>query len=52
MNILFLLIGCSLIVAMVFLVAFIWFVKSGQMDDDYTPAIRILFDDKPKNKKT
>ena len=28
-----------------FLIAFIWFVKSGQMDDVYTPSVRILFDD-------
>jgi len=28
-------------------VAFIWSVKKGQYDDDYTPSVRILFDDKP-----
>lgn len=47
MNIIFLLIGCSLFLALGFLGAFIWTVKSGQMDDDYTPSVRILFDDKP-----
>lgn len=47
MNIIFLLIGCSLVLAVGFLIAFIWTVKSGQMEDDYTPAIRMLFDDKP-----
>jgi cbb3-type cytochrome oxidase maturation protein len=30
-----------------FLLAFVWTVKSGQMEDDYTPSVRILFDDKP-----
>ncbi|MEM1121897.1 MAG: cbb3-type cytochrome oxidase assembly protein CcoS, partial [Bacteroidota bacterium] len=25
--------------------AFFWAVKSGQYDDDYTPSVRILFDD-------
>ena len=35
----------SLIVAGSFLVAFIWAVKSGQYEDDYSPAVRILFDD-------
>jgi cbb3-type cytochrome oxidase maturation protein len=30
-----------------FLAAFIWSVKKGQFDDDYTPSIRILLDDKP-----
>ncbi|HRG94221.1 MAG TPA: cbb3-type cytochrome oxidase assembly protein CcoS, partial [Chitinophagaceae bacterium] len=27
--------------------AFLWGVKSGQFEDDYSPASRILFDDKP-----
>lgn len=47
MKIMFLLIGCSLVLALGFLLAFIWSVKSGQMEDDYTPSVRILFDDKP-----
>lgn len=47
MNIIFLLIGVSLVMALGFLLAFIWTVKSGQMDDDYTPSVRILFEDKP-----
>lgn len=42
----------SLIVALGFLVAFIWAVKDGQYDDDYTPSIRILFDeDNPTENK-
>jgi cbb3-type cytochrome oxidase maturation protein len=45
MTIIFFLILISLIVALGFLVAFIWAVKSGQYDDDYTPSVRILFDD-------
>lgn len=45
MNILYLLIGVSLIAALVFLVLFIWAVKSGQYDDNYTPSVRVLFDD-------
>jgi len=51
MKIIFLLIIVSLIVALGFLAAFLWAVKSGQYDDDYTPSVRILFDDeltKPK----
>lgn len=48
MSIMYLLIGCSLIMAIGFLAAFIWSVKSGQMEDDYTPSVRILFDDKVK----
>lgn len=45
MNIILLLIGCSLLVAVGFLFAFIWSVKSGQIDDTSTPAYRILEDD-------
>jgi len=51
MKIILLLIVVSLFVAMVFLFAFIWAVKSGQYDDDYTPSVRILFDDNPTKKK-
>ena len=45
MNILYLLIGVSLLAALVFLILFIWAVKTGQYDDNYTPSVRILFDD-------
>ena len=45
MNILFILIGVSLFAALIFLAMFIWAVKTGQYDDNYTPSIRILFDE-------
>jgi len=45
MNIMFLLIGVSLMAAMAFLFLFIWAVRRGQYDDTYTPSVRILFDD-------
>ena len=45
MSIIFLLIGISLLVALTFLAAFFWAVRSGQYEDDYTPAVRMLFDD-------
>lgn len=45
MSALFLLIIVSLIVAVVFLAAYLFAVKKGQFEDDYTPSIRILFDD-------
>ena len=48
MSALFILIGISILVAAGFLVAFLWSVKSGQYDDDYTPSVRMLFDDAPK----
>jgi len=52
MSALFILILVSLIVAVGFLAAFIWAVKSGQMDDDYTPSVRMLFDNEPPSTKT
>ncbi len=50
MEILFLLIGVSLLVAIGFLAAFFWAVKDGQYDDDYTPSVRILFDEEVKQR--
>lgn len=47
MSVLIILIIVSLTVAIGFLVAFVWSVKAGQYDDDYTPSVRMLFDDKP-----
>ncbi|MFU8844320.1 MAG: cbb3-type cytochrome oxidase assembly protein CcoS [Bacteroidales bacterium] len=44
MSVIFFLIAIGIFVAGGFLVAFIWSVKSGQYDDDYTPSVRILFD--------
>ena len=47
MSVLILLIAFSILIAGGFLIAFIWSVKKGQYDDDYTPSVRMLFDDKP-----
>lgn len=51
MSVLIILILVSVFVAGGFLVAFLWSVKTGQMDDDYTPSVRMLFDDELKSKK-
>ena len=55
MSVIYILITVSIFVAIVFLVAFIKAIKSGQYDDDYTPSVRMLFDDElikePKKKK-
>ncbi len=45
MKAIFLLILLSLVLAAGFLAAFFWAVRSGQYDDDYTPSVRMLFDD-------
>lgn len=51
MSILYLLIGISVIMALFFLISFIWAVKTGQFEDRTTPAMRILFDDAKKSNK-
>ena len=48
MSVIYLLISISLLVAIGFLVAFLWAVKSGQYEDKYTPSVRMLIDDKDK----
>lgn len=48
MEIITLLIFISLLIAVGFLIAFLWNMKSGQYDDTYSPSVRMLFDDKPK----
>lgn len=45
MNIIYFLIGCSILLALIFLLAFFWASRTGQNDDTYTPSVRILFDD-------
>ena len=45
MSVVFILVFAAIILASVFLVAFIWSVKNGQYEDTYTPSVRILFDD-------
>ena len=45
MEVIIVLISVSLIVAIAFLIAFLWSVKSGQYEDRYTPSVRILFDE-------
>lgn len=45
MGVLIILILASLTVAIGFLIAFIWSVRSGQYEDDYTPSVRMLFED-------
>lgn len=51
MGVIILLIIASILVAGLFLGAFIWAVKSGQYDDTYSPSVRVLFEDKKKKKK-
>ena len=45
MSVIYVLLIISLTVALVFFIAFIRSVRSGQYDDSYTPSIRMLFED-------
>lgn len=51
MSVIIILITASLVIAGGFLLAFIWSVKVGQYEDDYTPSVRMLFDN-PVAQKT
>ncbi len=48
MSVIILLLLVSISVAAVFLGAFIWSVKDRQYEDEYSPPIRMLFDDEVK----
>jgi len=52
MEVMFVLIGASLLVAGGFLAAFIYALRHGQFDDLFTPAIRMLFESRKGNKRT
>lgn len=45
MEILYLMIICSVSLAVIFLIIFIIGARKGQFEDDESPAVRILFDD-------
>lgn len=48
MSVMLVLIFFSISTALLFLIAFVWAVRSGQFEDDYTPSVRILLDDVAK----
>jgi cbb3-type cytochrome oxidase maturation protein len=55
MSVIYVLLAVSVIIAVVFFIAFIMAVKKGQYDDSYTPSVRMLFEDeliKEKPNKT
>lgn len=45
MSVIYVLLAISLSVAVIFFIAFIISVRSGQYDDSYTPSVRMLFED-------
>ena len=52
MGVIILLLLASVFVAALFLVGFIWSVKTGQYDDEYSPPVRKLFEDEPTKDST
>lgn len=53
MSAIIILILLGIVVAGGFLIAFVWAVRNGQFDDDYSPSVRMLFENKkPKEERT
>ena len=45
MSMIYIMLVVSLVIAIYFLVMFLWATKDGQYEDDYSPSVRILFDE-------
>ena len=52
MSVIYILLTISIIVAVIFFIAFILAVKNGQYDDSYTPSVRMLFEDELVKEKS
>lgn len=50
MSVIIIILSISLLIAGGFLIGFIWGVKDGQFEDDFSPANRILFDNTSQKK--
>jgi len=48
--VIFLLIPLSIVIAVCFLLAFIWAVRSGQYEDTCTPSMRLLLEEEKSGK--
>ena len=51
MSVIVLLIVAGGLVAGGFLLAFVWAVRSGQFDDTYTPAVRVLLENRDAGRR-
>ena len=45
MSVMFVVLPLAIVLSAVAVVAFVWAVRQGQLDDTRTPAVRILYDD-------
>ena len=52
MSVIYILLAISIVVAIIFFIAFVFAVKSGQYDDSYTPSVRMLFEDEIVKEKS
>jgi cbb3-type cytochrome oxidase maturation protein len=52
MSAIYLMLPVSILLAGLFLIAYIWCVRSGQFEDTQTPAMRILPDELTDSKKS
>ncbi len=52
MGMIYIMLVVSLLVALFFLGSFFWAAKDGQFDDDYSPSVRILFEEELELQKT
>ncbi len=52
MSVIYMLLAISILLAIIFFVAFIISVRKGQYDDSYTPSVRMLFEDELVEKDT
>lgn len=52
MSVIYILLTISIVIAVLFFIAFLVSVKQGQYDDSYTPSVRMLFEDELVTHKT
>ncbi len=52
MSVIYILLAVSVFVGVTFFIIFLMAVRSGQYDDDYTPSVRMLFEDELVKEKT
>jgi cbb3-type cytochrome oxidase maturation protein len=45
MDVIYLLLSVSVLIALGFLLAFLWSVKKGQYEDVVSPSVRVLYED-------
>ena len=52
MSVIYILLSVSVVLGVTFFVIFLMSVRSGQYDDDYTPSVRMLFEDELVKEQT